>query len=573
MIRAFIAVMLFFVATTPEMFADVVRVELAERRLAPGSRLVIAGVYATAEGGEPLITETRSVDIPAHGTFTMPLGALAAAAAGPEQRWLGVRVPPGREVRVLLTPSAMRSDVTVHVVTDAAITASGLIESIESGFRFPDGTVQTSAATVSGGVPSVNGIGGAVTVTGAGTATVQTAGSTITVTAPPFGAPVAIGAGNASGSATAVARADHVHAHGDQAGGSLHSTATSVTAGFMSAADKQKLDGALAYVRTVVVSPVPGDDAASGQALLDAVAGISDNGAANPYVVKIEPGVYDIGSTQLSMKPFVDIEGSGQNATYIVSSHGGASVSFDAAAVVGAADAELRQLTIQNTASAVIAAGFFGASQRARVANVTITTTGGSDISFGILASSGSVLTVSDATVTANSAGGAADAIGMSVAGSTNITLVDCRITGKGPASSGTGTNIGLRVTSQSSVVKVEGGTILATGTGAQNTAVSVQPGNVTIIGATLQADTTGSRIALGTSAQSTAVANVFHSRLLTVGTAGSASHLSLARGANSKLHVATSQIDSASTGDPKCVHVFDADMDDLNNQCPGPIG
>jgi hypothetical protein len=35
---------------------------------------------------------------------------------------------------------------------------------------------------------------------------------------------------------------------------------------------------------------------------------------------------------------------------------------------------------------------------------------------------------------------------------------------------------------------------------------------------------------------------------------------------------VATSQIDSVSNGSPKCVHVYDADMDDLNNVCPGPI-
>lgn len=37
---------------------------------------------------------------------------------------------------------------------------------------------------------------------------------------------------------------DHVHAHGDQGGGSLHAAATTGTAGFMSAADKTKLDSA-----------------------------------------------------------------------------------------------------------------------------------------------------------------------------------------------------------------------------------------------------------------------------------------------------------------------------------------
>lgn len=46
----------------------------------------------------------------------------------------------------------------------------------------------------------------------------------------------------AVGVGTSAARADHVHAHGNQAGGSLHAAATTSVAGFMSAADKTKLD-------------------------------------------------------------------------------------------------------------------------------------------------------------------------------------------------------------------------------------------------------------------------------------------------------------------------------------------
>jgi len=53
----------------------------------------------------------------------------------------------------------------------------------------------------------------------------------------------------AAGVQSAYARVDHQHAHGSQAGGSLHSAATTMAAGFMSAADKSKLDG-LATVAT-----------------------------------------------------------------------------------------------------------------------------------------------------------------------------------------------------------------------------------------------------------------------------------------------------------------------------------
>lgn len=55
-------------------------------------------------------------------------------------------------------------------------------------------------------------------------------------------APSTIGTTNSEGTSTALARADHIHAHGDQLGGTLHSLATQSTAGFMSAADKRRVD-------------------------------------------------------------------------------------------------------------------------------------------------------------------------------------------------------------------------------------------------------------------------------------------------------------------------------------------
>lgn len=47
---------------------------------------------------------------------------------------------------------------------------------------------------------------------------------------------------NSEGSATSLARSDHGHSHGNRGGGSLHAAATGSVAGFMSAADKAKLD-------------------------------------------------------------------------------------------------------------------------------------------------------------------------------------------------------------------------------------------------------------------------------------------------------------------------------------------
>lgn len=78
----------------------------------------------------------------------------------------------------------------------------------------------------------------------------------------------------APGTDNAASRGDHAHAHGDQAGGSLHSAATGAAAGFMSSSDKTKLDG-IAAGATVAPS-------APGAAPPD-VAAASSTGAAGTY--------------------------------------------------------------------------------------------------------------------------------------------------------------------------------------------------------------------------------------------------------------------------------------------------
>ena len=81
-----------------------------------------------------------------------------------------------------------------------------------------------------------------------------------------------------------------------------------------------KLDGLTssslqrAYARTVVVSP-KATASASGNALKAVVAGITTAAADKRYLVKVEPGIYNLGNSKLVMKPFVDIEGSGIGTT------------------------------------------------------------------------------------------------------------------------------------------------------------------------------------------------------------------------------------------------------------------
>jgi hypothetical protein len=56
--------------------------------------------------------------------------------------------------------------------------------------------------------------------------------------------PVSVGTVNQLGSVNAFSRSDHVHAHGSLPGGTLHTNVTSLSAGFMTSADKIKLDAA-----------------------------------------------------------------------------------------------------------------------------------------------------------------------------------------------------------------------------------------------------------------------------------------------------------------------------------------
>jgi hypothetical protein len=71
-------------------------------------------------------------------------------------------------------------------------------------------------------------------------------------------AATSVSATAAAGVLSTYARGDHQHAHGNLSGGALHSAATSAAAGFMSAADKSKLDGLASVATSGVYSDLSG---------------------------------------------------------------------------------------------------------------------------------------------------------------------------------------------------------------------------------------------------------------------------------------------------------------------------
>jgi hypothetical protein len=124
------------------------------------------------------------------------------------------------------------------------------------------------------------------------------------------------------------------------------------------------------HSRTAVVSAT-GDPLANGTALLAAVAGIpTPTSQEEAWRVLLEPGVYDLGTSTLTVKPWMLLEGSGQETTLVTSAV------CDGNTVSGAADAEIRDLSVENVCSSPTAfarAISFGSTstRRGRLTRVT----------------------------------------------------------------------------------------------------------------------------------------------------------------------------------------------------------
>jgi hypothetical protein len=172
-------------------------------------------------------------------------------------------------------------------------------------------------------------------------------------------------------------------------------------------ADADKLDGkdsadfARASRQTVVVAPI-GTAQENGTALSNALGGITDASEAKPYLLKLEPGVYDLGTGTLNMKPFVDVEGAGQNVTKITSS---GPAGADHNTLTGANNAELRFVTVENRGGGDYATAIRNDYASPNITHVTAHASGGVQGSRGIVNASASPK-LSETTVQATGASG-----------------------------------------------------------------------------------------------------------------------------------------------------------------------
>jgi hypothetical protein len=152
------------------------------------------------------------------------------------------------------------------------------------------------------------------------------------------------------------------------------------------------------YRRTVVVKP--GVDAQdSGSILLERLAEITDASADNPYLLKIEPGIYDIGAAVLQMKEYVDIEGSGVWVTKIT---GTGNSSSDTGTVWGSNNAELRNLTVHNTGDGLLwSTAIYNIASAPSLLNVRALASGGAEGNVGVRNENAIMVRMQDVTAIA----------------------------------------------------------------------------------------------------------------------------------------------------------------------------
>jgi hypothetical protein len=186
----------------------------------------------------------------------------------------------------------------------------------------------------------------------------------------------------------------------------------------------------------VVITPNPGNPTANGTALLNNLADIT-GGVNNPYLIKLGPGIYDIGTSSLQMKQYVDVEGSGENTTTIT----GNIDSYSSGVVLGANNAEIRFLTVQNIGGGSYAYALFTNGldillepSTFKMTHMTASASGGTHNAGVVNASSSPTMT----NVTASASGGTESDGVFNVSASPTMTNVTA-------SGSDGGTNRGVR--------------------------------------------------------------------------------------------------------------------------------
>ena len=146
--------------------------------------------------------------------------------------------------------------------------------------------------------------------------------------------------------------------------------------------------------RVLVVEPI-GTAQANGAVLRAVLEGVMAS-AEMRCLIKLAPGVYDLGTEPLYMREYVDVEGAGERATVLTSRVGDA----NGGTIVGANQAELRYLTVANEGGQMYAVAIYNDATAPRVTHVTAMAAG-AHANYGVYNCNGAAPTMADMTATA----------------------------------------------------------------------------------------------------------------------------------------------------------------------------
>jgi hypothetical protein len=184
------------------------------------------------------------------------------------------------------------------------------------------------------------------------------------------------------------------------------------------------------HYQNVVIVAISGGDYTSVQAAIDSITG---EAADNPYLVWVAPGVY---SETVTMKPYVHLQGSGQDVTVITSNASSETWLPDQVTLELASYTSLRDLTVINSGAGTNNVTILGmAGMTGTLAtDVTVIAQGGGQNSLAIeLDGSGTGITLQQ--VTARSENGSNFNIGLNLENEAKAVLLGGSFTGRGGAS------------------------------------------------------------------------------------------------------------------------------------------
>lgn len=126
------------------------------------------------------------------------------------------------------------------------------------------------------------------------------------------------------------------------------------------------------FTGTLIEVLEPGPDI---QAIID---NISDASSSKLYLIHLGAGIYNLGSTNIVMKPWVSIQGSGRESTTITGAVSTGIFDNSSAVMVGANNVALSDMTIENTGGDQYSMAIFNINVSPKMERLTAICTGGS---------------------------------------------------------------------------------------------------------------------------------------------------------------------------------------------------